>query len=366
MAQGQPTSSCVEPAFGHDRRILFRFADLVRWLLLVGVLLPLVLLGTRNAKAFPSSRLVYVRGLGAESCPDRNSVREAVKKRLGYDPFFPNSDKTIIARVVRDATKLHGEVELVDERGTQVGKRVFAAPLDQCDQLVHAMALSISIAIDPKSAETYAQGPADAPGPDLPVNQGNSQPVSESDPVPKRAIESRALPITPQPSPSVATASWLWLGGFGPTLQFRSLPQPALGASVFGALRRNARSMALEAELDSPVTSQERGVQLRSTSFALKLVPCGHWQLAFACQVTALRWLAATGSASGLGGRAPSLALGARLGLELPLSLSFSALAYGDLMVTAVPVRLVSETRELWEMPLLSGGLGIAAVVHFR
>ena len=54
------------------------------------------------------------------------------------------------------------------------------------------------------------------------------------------------------------------------------------------------------------------------------------------------------------------------MGLDLRLSRVLSALAYGDLLMTVVPVRLSSEGREIWEMPLLCGGLGIAAVAHFQ
>jgi len=325
----------------------------------------LVLLAARSALGFPSSRLVYVRGPGAEECPDQATVREAVKKRLGYDPFFPSSDKTIIARVVRDAGKLRGEVELIDERGTQVGKREFSAASDECDQLVHAMALSISIAIDPKSAETYTQGPDLVTESEPAENQPDSQRATEIPIASAAAPKQSAPPPVPQTKASVKSASWRWSAGLGATAQFNSMPQLALGATAFGALRTGAWSLAIEGELDAPVTTEEQGVELRSSGGALKLLPCGHWRSIRACQVTALRWLRATGDASGFGGTAASLALGVRFGVELPLSPTFGALAYGDLLLTPLPVRLVSEGRTLWETPIFSGGLGIAAVAHF-
>jgi len=322
-----------------------------------------VLFAAHGAMAFPSSRLVYVRGPGAESCPDRDSVREAVKRRLGYDPFFPSSDKTIIVRVVREAGKLRGEVELVDEHGAQAGKREFSAEQDQCEQLVHAMALSISIAIDPKSAETYAQGPEDVPASEPAGNQPDSQARPESASAPATAVAPSPSPRTPQPS--LKPSPWLWSAGLGATVQFGSMPDVALGATAFAALRTGIWSLALEGELDAPVTTEQNGVELRSSGGALKLLPCGHWKLLRACQVTVLRWQSATGNVSGLGGSASSLALGARVGLELPLSTTFGALAYGDLLLTPQPVRLVNGEDELWKTPVFSGGLAIAAVMHF-
>ena len=350
-------------AFGHARRILIRYADLTWWVRF-GASSLFALLLAHSARAFPSSRLVYVRGPGAEDCPDRDAVREAVKKRLGYDPFFPNSDKTIIARVVRDADKLRGEVELVDEHGTQVGKREFSAERAQCDQLVRAMALSISIAIDPKSAETYAEGPADVLAPDPAGNRPNPQLDPDSVPTPSTSVAASAPPRAAAPA-RPSSKVWHWSAGLGATVQFASLPEVALGATAFAGLGTGAWSIALEGELDAPVTSEQQGVELRSKSSALKLLPCGHWHSLKACQLTVLRWHSATGNASGLGGTATALGLGARVGFELPLSPTFGALASGDLLLTPRPVRVVSEQTELWKMPLFSGALAIAAILHF-
>ena len=159
-----------------------------------------------------------------------------------------------------------------------------------------------------------------------------------------------------------------WRGslGLGPTVQLGSLPRTAVGASAFGALERAAWSIALEVELDLPATTREQGVELRTSSFALKVMPCGHRGVLFACQLTALRWLTASGTESNLGGSSAALGLGARVGGHLALNGSFSVVAYGDLLFTALPVRLVSEQKELWKTPPVNGGLGIAAVVHFR
>jgi hypothetical protein len=103
----------------------------------------------KNAVGFPSSRLVYARGEGAESCPPETFVRQAVAARLGYDPFFVSADKTIIAEIARDRGELRGRVALVDERGFVQGAREFRLPPGQCDELVATMALAVSIAVDP-------------------------------------------------------------------------------------------------------------------------------------------------------------------------------------------------------------------------
>jgi hypothetical protein len=54
-----------------------------------------------SARAAPTSRLTYVRGPGAEKCPDEAELRRAVAERLGYDPFFPAANRTIVAEITR-------------------------------------------------------------------------------------------------------------------------------------------------------------------------------------------------------------------------------------------------------------------------
>src|SRR5688500_17870579 len=74
---------------------------------------------------FPTSRLTYARGAGAEGCPEELTVRQAVAARLGYDPFFAAADKTIVARILRNREELRATVELVDDRGMVRGVREF-------------------------------------------------------------------------------------------------------------------------------------------------------------------------------------------------------------------------------------------------
>jgi hypothetical protein len=314
----------------------------------------MALLLARAAAAFPTSRLVYVRGPGAEECPDQDVVRRAVAARLGYDPFFPNSDKTIIARVLREPQRLRGEVELVDERGTRVGLREFSANLGECQDLVHAMALSISIAIDPKSAETYRQGPSDEPAPaSEPEATEPGTPAPSPVPVAKPEQSTRAAA-----EPSIVASA-----GLGALAAFQVLPKTTFGLVASGALRYRAWSIALEGEADLPTTDQ--GV--RGSSFALRLVPCGHLGIGFACPVTAVRWLSATRIESNVdGGTSALVAFGARVGLEVRLGGSFSGLSYAELMATPTKVSLMSQDHELWKTPVLSGSLAIAAAFHFR
>jgi len=184
----------------------------------------------RGAGAFPTSRLVYARGPGAELCPDQDAVRKAVATRLGYDPFFPGSDKTIVARISRDSDHLKGEVELVDEHGVELGLREFSDEPGKCDDLVHAMALSISIAIDPKSAETYAQGPPDEP----PAVDRAIEPEPARPPPPQPTRKGRLAPkqIVVAPLSRSAETPTQWSAGLGLMALLGEAPKPTPALSI--------------------------------------------------------------------------------------------------------------------------------------
>lgn len=118
-----------------------------------------------NALASPSARLTYLRGSGAESCPDEGALRSAVASRLGYDPFFPAANKSVVAEVSRADKGFRGRVVILDEKGLSRGERVFPPSGQDCAETVRAMALAISIAIDDLSAESPPPEEPSAPQP---------------------------------------------------------------------------------------------------------------------------------------------------------------------------------------------------------
>ncbi len=322
---------------------------------------------TRGAAAFTTSRLVYARGPGTEQCPDQDAVRKAVATRLGYDPFFPSSDKTIVARVLRDSDHLKGQVELVDEHGAELGLREFSADADKCDDLVRAMALSISIAIDPKSAETYGQGPVDEP-PDAerPSEPKSAEPAPPAPPSPPRQA-SAPTKSRPDARPPSVRHTVVWAAGVGAIGLLDVAPKPTLGGFGFASARSGAWSLALEGRADLPVTDEQSGVTFRTSSYALSAVPCVHFGFAFACELTSLGWIQASGTQTAAkSGTSVLLSLGGRIGAELTLTPSFGLVAEADVLVSPWPVALVAEGHTLWRTPSIGGGLGLGAAVHFQ
>ena len=112
-----------------------------------------------GARAAESCVLSYVRGQGAEQCPDEARVRQAVAARLGYDPFVAWAKTTVHAQIVREGSLLRGRLFLADAENRARGSRELTAPADRCDELVAALALAISIAVDPMQASRGVPAP---------------------------------------------------------------------------------------------------------------------------------------------------------------------------------------------------------------
>jgi hypothetical protein len=119
------------------------------------------------ALALPSARLVYLRGRGTDSCPSEAEVRQAVQQRLGYDSFASNAASTMFVEVTAVTGGYTAQLKLIDGENVVRGDRALHLR-GRCAELMEAMALTISIAIDPMSV-TRSGPPEDAPPAEKPV-----------------------------------------------------------------------------------------------------------------------------------------------------------------------------------------------------
>jgi hypothetical protein len=325
--------------------------------------------------AFPSSRLVYARGEGAESCPSEGFARHAVATRLGYDPFFPSAAKTIVAEIVREHDELRGRVELVDEQGLVQGAREFRTPLSQCDELVTTMALAISIAVDPES-ETSPPGPAEAAGapagetqntPALAPDEGAERRPDPASPDPELPREADAHVTTAPPPPSSPPGLEPRLG-LSFTSSFGTAPDLAIGLSASVGLRWNVMSFGLEGRADWPASGRvATGGVVRVSLLSTSLVPCFHPRAFFVCAVGTLGSL--QGSGDGLVTSQPDDALygavGFRGGFEVQFWGPMSFRAQLEALANLTRAELRVDGLEVWRAPPFSGLFGAGVVMVF-
>lgn len=247
-------------------------AGLARRALAIGAA-AMLLFAAQSVAASPSAKLVYVRGAGADTCPGEEGLRKAVATRLGYDPFFPTAQKTVIAQVNRTAGGYHGKVQIVGDDGKLRGERDLASKGDDCAELVSAIALAVSIALDdldeaPAAAPPSAGGPEPDPSPPLVVP--HAPPRSDAPPPPP--------PTTPN-GPRVELGA-----SAGPTISLGTAPAAALGGSVAATLGYGALAARLDLRGELPSSTGLAPTGIVSTSTVLvALSGCVRGKVPFLC-----------------------------------------------------------------------------------
>jgi hypothetical protein len=301
-----------------------------------------------DAPADAPTRIEYVRGPGAESCPDEGALRAAVIEKLGRDPFTDaRSGRSLVAKVTRDGQTFRATIRLVDADGKTLGTRGLAHDGPRCDDLVASMALSMSVAIDPHAD--------DAPR------------VEPSEPVPtpaKAQPERREVPPRTSMEPpdpihiEAAAAPAVWVG---------AAPSASVGGSAFAAVRFRSVSLGLGGRTDLPASRRVSGAFVETSLAVGMLVPCAHVSIVELCGVLAMGSLRATSrdvpspkEASGFHALA-----GARIGLALPVTSVFAVWAHADVMAALTRQTLGLDGTEVYTLPRISSGLGIGFRVRF-
>ncbi len=321
-----------------------------------------MLLSTTTGYGFASSQLSYVRGEGAEQCPDQAAIRAEVEGRLGYDPFLPGSDRTIAVTIERRGDRLAGRVELIDAKGESHGLRVVTTDLDHCVDLVGTLALTISIAIDPTSAAPPTAPPAD-------TASANREPAGPPKPAastpPAQDVTHRPLPLadaaaTPG-SPRPRAPSIRWALGLGTFESIRINPELATGGLVFGAGRVGNLSFSADVRADLPVRNEEQG--FRSHTLLSNLAACTHQGPFFGCLLGSPGVFFAS---DGKHGSAFFLLAGGRLGGEMLFTEALGLQLHADLLLPVVRPRVIASSGRTWDANVLAGSLGAVSVWHFR
>jgi len=224
----------------------------------------LTIAATRDAQATPSAKLVYVRGPETAACPDETQLRRAVATRIGYDPFFPSASKTVIAQVSRASAGYRGKIQIIGDDGLIRGERELATRGDDCSELISAMALAVSIALDdlddaPRSSEAApATSPAEAaPGAVVPAAPTEAE-TAPSAPTAPNARAARG--VDDGTSPTATTPSRLGIAaGFGPVVSFGAAPVPSVGAAVAATVRYAWAAARFDLRADLPASGDLAG-----------------------------------------------------------------------------------------------------------
>jgi hypothetical protein len=317
-----------------------------------------------------------VRDQTASACPDEDALRQAVKQRVGYDPFFPWAKTTIVVEMSGDGDSFVAHVRLVDERGLSLGARDLHAGANGCQGLVDAAALAISIGLDTSGLGTSATAtPAGTPA--APDTATPTTPASEAPaatPTPPAPSETPTASPAPTASPdrvaSVPASPARARGSVGldALAAIASAPAVAPGVDAWAEVRQGIGSLGAEVRADAPNSATGTGGgKAEVVFFAATVAPCLHAGPFFACALGSLGWLHASGADVKLprSGSAFAPSIGPRVGIEVPLGRSLALRVRGDLLINTVRPVVLLDQEPAWTLPRVSGVLAAGLAYRF-
>ena len=99
----------------------------------------------------PHYSVSWVRGRGAEQCPDRRELAGEIKRRLGRRVFASGAPRSLEVHVFRDGGTLTSFIYLRDEHGSLLGSRELESDDSSCESIFSATVLAAALVIDPEA-----------------------------------------------------------------------------------------------------------------------------------------------------------------------------------------------------------------------
>jgi hypothetical protein len=303
-----------------------------------------------QAPSAAAARLSYVRGPGAEECPDEQELRDAVAALLGgRDPFAPNGAKRMDVTIVRPDRDFVGHVTLYGEDGGLIGEQEHANAA--CTTLVQKIGASIAIALGSYVPPTDPSPPVAlvaAPPPALPPPRPHPPPGPDATPPPARGLRLQ-----------VGAGAALG-GGFAPAL--------SVGFGGLIGARWPAASLSVDVRADLPASTEPTAnAAFRTSWLGASLVPCGHVRWFLACGLVSAGRVssAATGNTMPADGTAGYLGFGGRVGLEAPFSSRVAGQITADVLVNALRPTIRLEGDAVWSVATVSELAALRLVTFF-
>jgi hypothetical protein len=310
-------------------------------------------------------RLEYLQDEASLRCSSQEALRGSISARLGRDPWDDAAPELLRVQVRREQVRWRATVEWFGASGQRKGLRELSSEREDCQELIQALELAITLVLDPPlfhkpSAEpppspTVSSAPIPAPDvPPLPATEP-AQPL----PPPAPAPSAPNVQVPPVEPPSRAPVLAV---GLGTRASWGLLPATRVGLQIEGELHSERFLFSLDVTAWPQRTTPVEPARLRSMLVAAGARACVHVGPFGACpQLSAgLLRLKGVGLENARPAQAPWLAPGARLFVEWrsPLPrIRVRLLAEGQFVLTRH--RFLTGEVELWRPPQIGGSLGL-------
>lgn len=337
---------------------------------------------SRVSRAAEDARLVYSRTADAVQCPDESTLRDAVAARLGYDPFVAYSARTMVVEIRSESGSLKARVYLVETDDVAGGVRDLSSPSLDCKELTSAVALAISIAIDPGVID---RSPVETPAPAAAATEASSSAVEPADsaradpPTINREFpDVRALPskettrdraLPPRRSRAHEPATPIVFGvGVGGLIASGPEPPPVVGASLLATLRGEHWEASVSPRWDFQTSaSNASGGSAHMTSYGVILAPCYRSGSVLGCYVleSALVASQGTGVTYPRAGHSLWIAQGPRLAYQWQLQHALGVVARLDGLWALERIGLELDGANVYQTPRFLARAGLDTTYEF-
>lgn len=259
-------------------------------------------------------RLVATRGAGAEACPDGDVLRDAVRARLGADPFDDASATRVEVTFSRAHHGLRAELRVTAPDATDLAPRVIRSRRRDCRALSDATALAASLVVTTLAPRAPAPTPAPTPTPP-PAPAPPPQTAELRATVIAGTSTPRPWTVTRAPAPTAVTPRWEVhldaLGAWGAT------PSLTGALSLGGSWRRGALSLGLDLRGVWPGVEESLAGSVSIAAVTATPAACLHRGVFMACGVVSVGAVIAEGRGAAINHRVntPTVRAGARVGV---------------------------------------------------
>ncbi len=306
-----------------------------------------------HAVAAQTFRLTLVNDEAAVGCVDQAELERSVAERLGYQPFEAGAGSTIVVHVTSRDTSLGATIEVVADDHRSLGTRELATDGASCEELVRALTLSLSIAIDPDRALAQAPPPAAVPEQastesSAPLSPSDDPAVASEAPAATTSTPNTDQPASQPPRPAAFVGSVAALSFFGVA------PSPAYGLQLMIHRRWGPFSVGGGGRLARSAWSDvDDGARLHTTVGVGELQACWQARVVYGCAVGLLgaSWVRADEVDMPRTDVGAFGAIGIGVGAEVTLSRSLSLVAAGDVLAVSSPVEAEVDGAAVWRAP---------------